>query len=113
MGSAGSPLAVHCLYGDRHRQFSRARIWGTPPLGGLLAAGPALLAPVQRSVHVRAALCRRAAQRAARRRTGASAMSKSEARKEMSPSKLIDARTKSYRQILVTAGAGQAAAVVG
>src|ERR1700730_15433122 len=94
MGSAGPPLAVHCLYGDRHRQFRRARIWGTSPLGGLLAAGPALLAPVQRSVHVRAALCRRAAQWAKRQRTGVNAMSKSEARKEMSPSKLIDARIK-------------------
>src|ERR1700682_1870537 len=113
MGSAGPPLAVHCLYGDRHRQFRRPGTGGTSPLGGLLAAGPALLAPVQRSVHVRADLCRRAAQRAAGRRTGASAISKSEERKEMSPPKLIDARTKSYRQILVTAGAGQAAAVVG
>src|ERR1700694_2777914 len=94
MGSAGPPLAVHCLYGDRHRQFRRPGTGGASPLGALLAAGPALLAPVQRSVHVRAALCRRAAQRAARRRTGASAMSKSEARKEMSPSKLIDARIK-------------------
>src|ERR1700737_2674326 len=94
MGSAGPPLAVHCLYGDRHRQFRRARIWGASPLGGLLAAGPALLAPVQRSVHVRAALCRRAAQWAKRQRTGVNAMSKSEARKEMSPSKLIDARIK-------------------
>src|SRR6202163_511720 len=94
MGSAGPPLAVHCLYGDRHRQFRRPGTGGTSPLGGLLAAGPALLAPVQRSVHVRAALCRRAAQWAKRQRTGVNAMSKSEARKEMSPSKLIDARIK-------------------
>src|SRR6202171_3891166 len=94
MGSAGPPLAVPCLYCDRHRQFRRARIWGTSPLGGLLAAGPVLLAPVQRSVHVRAALCRRAAQWVRRQRTRVNAMSKSEARKEMSPSKLIDARIK-------------------
>src|ERR1700681_1701860 len=94
MGSAGPPLAVHCLYGDRHRQFRRPGTGGTSPLGGLLAAGPALLAPVQRSVHVRAALRRRAAQLATRQRTGVNAMSKSEARKEMSPSKMIDARIK-------------------
>src|SRR5882762_11653911 len=76
MGSAGPPLAVHCFYGD------------------LLAAGPALLAPVQRSAHVRAALCRQVAQRVTRRRTGVNAMSKSESQKEMSSSEMIDARIK-------------------
>src|ERR1700704_5348992 len=94
MGSAGPPLAVHCFYGDRHRQFRRPRIWGTSPLGGLLAAGPALLAPVQRSVHVRAALCRRAAQWATRQRTGVNAMSKSESRNKMSASAMIDERIR-------------------
>src|ERR1700738_4414216 len=94
MGSASPPLAVHCLYGDRHRQFRRPGTGRTSPLAGLLAAGPALLAPVQRSLHVRAALCRQPAQWATGRRTGVNAMSSGESRKEMSPSDMIDARIR-------------------
>ena len=60
--SATAPLAVHCLYGDRHRQFRRPGIWGTAALGGLFAVGAAVLAAVQRPLHVRTALCCGAAQ---------------------------------------------------
>ncbi len=62
MGSAGPPLAVHCLYAGRHRQFHRSGTRRTTALDCLLAAAPTLLAPVQRSLHVRVALCRQVAQ---------------------------------------------------
>ena len=63
--SADPPLAVHCLYGDRHRQLRRLGAGDEPPpLGDLLAAAPARLAPVHRSVLVRAAVCHQVAQRA-------------------------------------------------
>src|SRR5580698_6513557 len=57
----------------------------TADVGDLFAAAPAVPAAVQRSLHVRAALY----DRAARRRTGANAMSK-----EMSPSQMIDGRIR-------------------
>ena|ERR1700681_2859117 len=44
--SADSPLAVHRLYGDRHRQFRHHGIWAAALLGGLCAAAPAFPAPV-------------------------------------------------------------------
>src|SRR5580704_8324996 len=69
--SAASPLAVHRLYGDRHRQFRHHGIWAAALLGGLFAAAPAVPASVQRSVHVRAAVCRQAA-RPVRRGNGES-----------------------------------------
>src|ERR1700728_3388800 len=67
--SAGSPLAAHHLYGDRHRQFRHHDIWAASLLGGLFAAAPAVPASVQRSVHVRTAVCRQAA-RPVRRSNG-------------------------------------------
>src|SRR6202035_336576 len=64
--SADSPLAIHHLHGDRHRQFRHHGVSAAALLGGLFAAAAALFAVVQRSVHVRAALCRQAARRARR-----------------------------------------------
>ena len=57
--SADSPLAVYCLYGDRHRQLHRHGTggWDASALGDVLAAAPARLAAVHRSVLVRAAVC--------------------------------------------------------
>ena len=64
MDSADPPLAVHRLYGDRHRQLRRPGTGGdASALGDLLAAAPARLAPVHRSVLVRAAVCHQVAQR--------------------------------------------------
>ena len=61
---ADPPLGVHRLHGDRHRQLRRpgAGRWDASALGDLLAAAPARLAPVHRSVYVRAAVCRQVAQ---------------------------------------------------
>src|SRR4029078_13338863 len=63
MGSADPPLVVHCLYADRHCQLRRPGTgrWGASALGHLLAAAAARLAPVQRSVFVRVAICRQVA----------------------------------------------------
>ena len=60
-------------------------------LDHLLAAAPARLAPVHRSVHVRAAVCRQMAQRKGERMNGRSAKEA----KGPSPSKLIDAGSRS------------------
>src|SRR5712691_5703327 len=111
MGSADPPLAVHCLYGDRHRQLRRHSKGGrdASALGDLLAAAPARLAAVHRSVLVRAAVCHQVAQRATHRLNGipehhiarqgrkatpgeAGNMKKSRSKKAESPSELIDAR---------------------
>src|SRR4029453_17242956 len=64
MGSADPPLAVHYFYGHRHRQLHRPGTgeWDASALGDLLAAAPARLAPVQRSVLVRAAVCHQVVQ---------------------------------------------------
>src|SRR4029453_9972151 len=66
MGSADPPLAVHYFYGHRHRQLHRPGTGGrdASAVGDLLAAAPARLAPVQRSVLVRTAVCHQVAQRA-------------------------------------------------
>ena len=64
MDSADAPLAVHCLYGDRHRQLRRVGTGAASRMGDLLAAAPARLSPVHRSVLVRAAVCHEVAQRA-------------------------------------------------
>jgi catechol 2,3-dioxygenase-like lactoylglutathione lyase family enzyme len=71
VGSADPPLAVHRVYGDRHRQLRRpgAGGWDASALGDLLAAAPARLAPAHRSVPVRAAVCHQVAQRAGRKAT--------------------------------------------
>src|ERR1700676_5544529 len=73
VGSADPPLAVHCLYGGRHRQHRRGGTEEVYRLGGPLGAAPARLAPVHRSVLVRAAVCRQAAQRATHRLNGRAA----------------------------------------
>ena len=65
--SADPPLAVHCLYADRHRQLRRHDARAASRLGDLLAAAPARLAPVHRPVLVRAAVCHQVAQRATHR----------------------------------------------
>src|SRR5216684_8937212 len=70
MGSADPPLAVHCLYGGRHGQHRRRGTEEVYRLGGPLGAAPARLAPVHRSVLVRAAVCRQVAQRATPRLNG-------------------------------------------
>jgi hypothetical protein len=67
VGSADPPLGGHCLYGDRHRRFRRLGTEGACRLGVLRAAAPARLAPVYRSVLVRAAVCHQVAQRATHR----------------------------------------------
>ena len=64
LDSADPPLAVDCLYVDRHRQLRCDDAGAASRLGDLLAAAPARLAPVHRSVHVRAAVCHQVAQRA-------------------------------------------------
>ena len=64
LDSADPPLAVHRLYADRHRQLRRHDARATSGLGDLLAAAPARLAPVHRSVPVRAAVRHQVAQRA-------------------------------------------------
>jgi predicted enzyme related to lactoylglutathione lyase len=69
MDSSDPPLAVDCLYGDRHRQFRRHGNWPTSALGGLRAAPAARLAAALRSVHVRLALCGELARRAKRGET--------------------------------------------
>src|ERR1700736_4122518 len=66
MGSADPPLAVHCLYGGRDRQLRRRGKGEVYRLGGPHGGAPARLAPVHRSVLVRAAVCRELAQRATR-----------------------------------------------
>jgi hypothetical protein len=70
MVSADPPLAVHCLYGGRHRQHRGRGYRQVCRLGGLLGAAPARLAPVHRSVLVRAAVCHQVAQRATYRLNG-------------------------------------------
>jgi hypothetical protein len=70
MDSADPPLAVHCLYGGRHRQQRRRRTEEVYRLGGPLGAAPARLAPVHRSVLVRAAVCHQVVQRATNRLNG-------------------------------------------
>src|SRR5262245_8679847 len=74
MGSASSPLAVHCLYGGRHRQHRRLGTEGTCRLGRRLGAASARLAPAHRSVLVRAALCHQLAQRTTHQRIGVNTM---------------------------------------
>ena len=87
LDSADPPLGVHCLHGDRHRQLRRPGTggWDASALGDLLAAAPARLAPVQRSVLVRAAVCRQVAQREEN-------MKKSGASQGQSASELISKR---------------------
>src|SRR5947208_9325264 len=70
MGSADPPLAVHCLYGGGHRQPRRRGTEEVYLLGGPLGAAPARLAPVHRSVLVRAAVCHQVGQRATHRLNG-------------------------------------------
>src|SRR6185295_12084801 len=67
MGSADPPLAVHCLYAHRHRHLRRLGTGEAYRLGELRAAAPARLAPVHRSVLVRAAVCHQVAQQATHR----------------------------------------------
>ena len=74
VGSADPPLAVHRVYGGRHRQHRRLGAGATSRLGGSFGAAPARLAPAHRSVLVRAAVCREVAQRARRRRIGVTTM---------------------------------------
>src|SRR5262245_59387972 len=71
VGSAGSPLAFHRLCGCRHRQCRRLDATGeTNRLGGPLGAAPARLAPAERSLLVRAAVCSQMERRATYRRIG-------------------------------------------
>jgi hypothetical protein len=97
LDSAVSPLGVDPFYIDRHHQFRRPDIWRTLALGNLLAVTAALLASVQRSVHVCAALYRQAAQRVAATMKKATTMKTSKslatkAKESTSPSRLIDGR---------------------
>ena len=62
MGSADPPLAVDCLYVGSHRQRRRRGTEEVYGLGGPPGAAPARLAPVHRSVLVRAAVCRQVAE---------------------------------------------------
>src|SRR5204863_4586766 len=66
MGTANPPLGVHRLHGDSHRQFRRpgAGKRDAAALDHLFAAAPARLAPVYRSVFVRAAVYDQRARRA-------------------------------------------------
>src|SRR5215470_12002535 len=65
VGSAGSPLAFHRLCGCRRRQRPRLAGRGeTDRLGGPLGAAPARLAPAERPLLVRAAVCSQVEQRA-------------------------------------------------
>src|SRR5436190_4284718 len=66
MGTANPPLGVHRLHGDSHRQFRRpgAGKRDAAALDHLFAAAPARLAPVYRSVFVRAAVYDQGARRA-------------------------------------------------
>src|ERR1700754_3824965 len=65
MDSASPPLAVHCLYVDGYRKLHRSSkgSWHASSVGDLLAAAPPRLAPVHRSVLVRAAIRHQVAQR--------------------------------------------------
>lgn len=65
MDSADPPLAVHGIYGGRHRQHRCNRTEEVQHWGGPLGSGPARLAVFHRSVLVRAAACHQVAQRAA------------------------------------------------
>jgi len=73
VGSADSPLAFHCLYGDRHRQRCLGTK-GTSRLGGPVGAASPRLAPGHRSVLVRTAVCHQVAHRVMDRRIGVNAM---------------------------------------
>src|SRR4030095_5508741 len=102
MGSAGPPLAVHCLYGGRHRQLRRHGIVEPSRLGGLFAIASSLPAVVHRPVHVRAAVCHEVVQRATDRRIGVNTMvnkttKKTDSKKDKSPAQLIDARIQEGR----------------
>src|SRR5436309_2370331 len=68
MDSADPPLRRDRFHGDRHRQLHRPGTgeWDATALGDLRAVAPARLAAAHGSVPVRAAVCRQAAQRAAR-----------------------------------------------
>src|SRR5262245_40276405 len=67
MGSADPPLAVHCLYADRHRQLRCDDAGTAPGLAALLAAVAARLSSVHGSVPFRAAVCHQVAQQVLRR----------------------------------------------
>src|SRR5438445_8438120 len=73
MDSADPPLAVHGLYGGRHRQHRRRSTEQVHELGGGV---PARLAPLHRSVLVRAAVCHQVAQRATHRLNGITKLDK-------------------------------------
>jgi hypothetical protein len=96
VASSDPPLAIDCLYRDRDRQFRRHGIGATSSVGGLRAVAAARLAPVHRSVHVRATLCRQLAERAKAGETGVkkSGSQHSKSPSQKSPSQLIDARIK-------------------
>ena len=87
LGSADPPLAVHCLYRDRHCQLHRPGTgeWDASALGDLLAVAPARLAPVHRAVYVRPAVCRQVAPREENMKT-------SDASQDQSASALISNR---------------------
>ena len=67
VGSADPALGVHCLYGGCPRQRRRRGTEEVYLLGGPHGAASPRLAPVDRSVLVRAAVCRHVAQRATQR----------------------------------------------
>src|SRR5260370_39018578 len=70
MDSADAPLAIHGLYGGRHRQHHRHSTEEVHRRGGPIGGGPARLAIFHRSVLVRAAVCRQVAQQATHRLNG-------------------------------------------
>src|SRR5262249_27629757 len=93
VGPADPPLAVHRVYGDRHRQLRRPGTgrWDASALGDLLAAAPARLAPAHRSVPVRAAVCHQVAPREGRKATQGEAVSiKKRRRRRLNPLVLPD-----------------------
>src|SRR5215208_4833908 len=67
MDSSNPPVAVHCLYSDRHRQLRCHDAGATSGVGDLLAAAATRLAPVFRSVLVRAAVRHQVARRGTHR----------------------------------------------
>src|SRR5262245_22567179 len=88
LGQADPPLDVHRLHGDGHCQLHRPGNGGwcdAAALGDLLAAAPAGLAIVQRSLSVRAAACPEVAQRE-------ESMKKSAGSQDLSASELISRR---------------------
>ena len=69
MGSANSPLAIHCLHDDRRHQLRLYGNWEAFGLDSLFAIASSLLNVDHRSVHVRVAVCRQKA-RVPNRRIG-------------------------------------------